>query len=151
MNRNVIQNTLSLLALSGITFFGGVAQADNARLSLNVGGCCMPVAGHWGVHPHPVSWHGGHHHHHVFDPRSVFEQRQQHQRQRIVQGIRSGELTPHEASHLRHELRENRHRERAYWADDGRLSADEWRRLNHEQNAASRNIWRQKHDYQYRY
>lgn len=75
---------------------------------------------------------------------------QAEQRERIHQGIRSGELTPREAARLQAEQREIEHLQRMYMAD-GRLGPHERRHLVAELDDASRHIWRQKHDAQDRY
>lgn len=153
MKRNVIHKALGVLALSSVTLFAGVAQADHARINLSFGDFCSPAVSHVGLHQHrsqplPAVWHDGSYRHDGFGPVSAIDRRQQHQR--IVAGIRSGELTPFEARQLRHEQREIRHMERRYLAD-GQVSRGEWQRLDREQDEASHNIWRQKHDYQSRY
>ena len=71
--------------------------------------------------------------------------RQHNQRERIQQGVRSGELTRRETGRLVEEQRDVRQLERAY-KSDGTLSGAERRDLQHEQNQASRAIYRQKHD-----
>lgn len=158
MNRNVISKTISVLALSTAALFVGAAHADSTRISLSFGNSGQPACSHGymdlrhvspGQH-HPVAWHDSRHHHDGFGPVSGIDRRQHLQQRRIVQGIRSGELTPFEARQLRQEQREIRHMERRYLAD-GRLSPAEWRRIDHELDQANRNIWRQKHDYQTRY
>jgi len=75
--------------------------------------------------------------------------RQQHQAHRIGQGVKSGELTRREARSLAGEQRDIRQLKRAY-KSDGSLTAAERRDLRHEQNQASRDIRRQKHDAQER-
>lgn len=77
------------------------------------------------------------------------EARQQHQQQRIGQGVRSGELTRGEANRLRHEQRDIRQEERRYMAD-GHLSRAERADLHRDQNRASRHIYNEKHDGQHR-
>jgi hypothetical protein len=79
------------------------------------------------------------------DPR--VNQRQQHQHQRIKQGVRSGELTRREAGSLAEQQRDVRQLERAY-KSDGELTRPERVDLHHEQNQASRDIYKQKHDAQ---
>jgi uncharacterized membrane protein YebE (DUF533 family) len=74
-------------------------------------------------------------------------QRQLNQQQRIHQGVRSGELTRGEARRLGGEQRQIRAEERAY-KSDGHLDRYERADLRHDQNAASRDIYRQKHDAQ---
>ncbi len=75
--------------------------------------------------------------------------RQHRQAHRIGQGIRSGELTRHETRSLVEQQRDVRQLERAY-KSDGKLTAAERRDLHHEQNQASRDIRRQRHDAQKR-
>lgn len=71
--------------------------------------------------------------------------RQHQQRERIQHGVRSGELTRREARGLAADQRDIRQLERAY-KSDGRLSATERVDLHREQNQASREIFREKHD-----
>lgn len=75
--------------------------------------------------------------------------RQHHQAARIRQGVRSNELTRHETRKLAEQQRDIRQLERAY-KSDGKLTGAERRDLHHEQNQASRDIYRQKHDAQQR-
>jgi hypothetical protein len=72
-------------------------------------------------------------------------QRQHNQRERIQQGVKSGELTRRETGRLAAEQRDIRQLERGY-KSDGTLTDAERRDLHHEQNQASRDIYRQKHD-----
>lgn len=81
----------------------------------------------------------------VRDPR--VNARQVNQQARIQQGVRSGELTRRETHKLREEQRDVRQLERAY-KSDGKLTGAERRDLHHEQNQASRDIYKQKHDAQ---
>ena len=74
-------------------------------------------------------------------------QRQHNQRERIQQGVKSGELTRRETGRLVEEQRDVRQLERAY-KSDGTLTGAERRDLQHEQNQASHDIYRQKHDEQ---
>jgi Skp family chaperone for outer membrane proteins len=76
-------------------------------------------------------------------------QRQHNQRERIQQGVKSGELTRRETGRLAEEQRDVRQLERAY-KSDGTLTGAERRDLHHEQNQASHGIYRQKHDDQER-
>ncbi len=78
------------------------------------------------------------------------DQRQQQQRERIAQGIRSGELTRAEAHRLMAEQREIRREERAYRAD-GVLTHAERAELHRELNDASRHIYNETHDAQRRF
>jgi hypothetical protein len=72
-------------------------------------------------------------------------QRQHHQHDRIAQGVRSGSLTQDEAKGLREEQRSIRHEERQY-KSDGALTRDERKDLHQDLNAASRNVYNEKHD-----
>ena len=76
--------------------------------------------------------------------------RQAYQHARIVQGIASGELTAREARRLGAEQRGIAAEERFY-KRDGRLSAWERADLHHDLNVASRDIYREKHDAQFRW
>jgi Skp family chaperone for outer membrane proteins len=73
--------------------------------------------------------------------------RQHNQRERIQQGVQSGELTRRETRNVAEEQRDVRQLERAY-KSDGTLTGAERRDLHHEQNQASRDIYQQKHDAQ---
>ncbi len=75
--------------------------------------------------------------------------RQHNQHDRIAQGVRSGELTRDEAKGLRAEQRSIRQEERQY-KSDGILTKDERKDLHQDLNAASRNIYNEKHDAQAR-
>jgi len=66
---------------------------------------------------------------------------------RIRQGIRSGELTRHEARRLEAEQARIRVDERFYRAD-GKITPRERERLHKELRHASHDIYRQKHDHQ---
>jgi hypothetical protein len=74
-------------------------------------------------------------------------QRRENQQDRIAQGIRSGSLSPKEASHLErkeqhlnHEIAADRH------AHDGHLTGAEKAKIDHQQNKASHAIYHDKHN-----
>jgi hypothetical protein len=74
-------------------------------------------------------------------------ERQAHQQERIANGVRSGQLTPHETGHIeRQEGRINQqvHNDRA--ANGGHLTGQERAQVNREQNHVSREIQRDKHN-----
>jgi YXWGXW repeat-containing protein len=78
---------------------------------------------------------------------SRVNQREGNQQARIGQGVRSGQLTPGETSHLEnkeaainHEVRSDRA------ANGGHLTQQERNQVNHQQNAVSRDIDRDKHN-----
>ena len=75
------------------------------------------------------------------------QQRDVNQQQRIEQGLQSGQLSTREAGRLE---REQQHVDRmeAHDLKDGHVSAAEQRRLDQAQNAASADIYKQKHDAQ---
>jgi hypothetical protein len=75
------------------------------------------------------------------------QQRDVNQQQRIEQGLKSGELSTKEAGRLE---REQQHVDRMEARDlkDGHVSAAEQLRLDKAQNAASADIYKQKHDVQ---
>lgn len=76
--------------------------------------------------------------------------REHRQARRIVEGVRSGELTRREAARLGAEQAHVRAEERRYRRDDGRLGPWERMDLRRDMNRASRDIHRQKHDAQAR-
>jgi hypothetical protein len=75
------------------------------------------------------------------------QQRDVNQQQRIEQGLQSGQLNTREAGRLE---REQQHVDRmeAHDLKDGHMSAGEQLRLDKAQNAASADIYKQKHDTQ---
>jgi hypothetical protein len=75
----------------------------------------------------------------------VVNARQANQRARIGEGVRSGELTRDERKELVQEQHQIRQEERAY-KSDGVLTRDERKNLRQDQNAASKNIYEEKHD-----
>jgi len=77
----------------------------------------------------------------------VVTERQENQKARIAEGVKSGELTKRETAKLRAEQRAIRAEKRMAKAD-GVVTAEERAKLRHDQNRASRNIHKQKHDAQ---
>jgi hypothetical protein len=75
------------------------------------------------------------------------QQRDVNQQTRIEQGLKSGELSTKEAARLEHE---QQHIDRMEARDlkDGHMTAGEQLRLDKAQNAASADIYKQKHDAQ---
>jgi len=80
-------------------------------------------------------------------PAEKDQQRDVNQQQRIEQGLQSGQLNTKEAGRLE---REQQHVDRMEARDlkDGHMSAGEQLRLDKAQNAASADIYKQKHDAQ---
>jgi hypothetical protein len=74
-----------------------------------------------------------------------FTWREKRQQAPICQGVRSEEVTSREFRHLEWEQASIEAHRRMAWSD-GTLSPWEARRLIREQNHASRDIWRTKHN-----
>jgi hypothetical protein len=78
---------------------------------------------------------------------AVVRDRKFDQQGRIAQGVRSGQLTPRETSHLEHQERAINHEERAMRAqDNGHLTRGDRAVLQRQQNQESRRIYRDKHN-----
>ena len=80
-------------------------------------------------------------------PAEKDQQRDVNQETRIEQGLKSGQLSTKEAGHLE---REQQHVDKmeAHDLKDGHMSAAEQLRLDKAQNAASADVYKQKHDAQ---
>jgi hypothetical protein len=73
--------------------------------------------------------------------------REANQQARIAQGVKSGQLTPGETSHLENKeahISNEVHNDRA--ANGGKLTPQEKAQVNHQQNAASKQIYNDKHN-----
>ena len=80
-------------------------------------------------------------------PPGTAGQRKANQQARIAQGVKSGELTPHETSNL--EAREasvNKEERKMRAADGGKLTAADRAALNNRQNKISNSIYKDKHN-----
>jgi hypothetical protein len=75
--------------------------------------------------------------------------RQVNQQARIKEGVKSGELTKKEAGRLERQQKEIA-KDKRKAKSDGVVTPEERAKLHHEQNKASRKIYRQKHDGQKR-
>ena len=74
-------------------------------------------------------------------------QRRENQQDRIAQGIKSGQLTAGETAKLEKQQQGiNKQVAADRKANGGTLTASEKKQVNHEQNQASRNIYRKKHN-----
>ena len=79
-------------------------------------------------------------------PKSPGVDRREHrQKQRIKEGVRSGQLTHEEAKGLRAQQREIRAKERDM-KSDGVLTPQERQELHQDLNESSKNIFQEKHD-----
>lgn len=76
---------------------------------------------------------------------SPYARRQHQQIQRIVKGVRCGEVSGSEYRYLGNEQRRI-HRQRRHFLADGRLSRGERRRLHRMQNRAGGDIYRARHN-----
>jgi len=75
------------------------------------------------------------------------QKREQNQEKRIQQGVQSGQLTPAEAGKLEAQQAKIKQDEERMKAD-GKLTKAERRKLKREQDQASKNIYRKKHNEQ---
>lgn len=74
-------------------------------------------------------------------------QRKENQQDRIAQGVHSGQLTPGETARLGQQERGINREEHGMRAqDNGRLTAQDRRTINRQQNRESRRIYRDKHN-----
>src|SRR5437879_10390737 len=74
-------------------------------------------------------------------------QRRENQQDRIAQGIKSGQLTAGETAKLENQQKGiNKEVAADRKANGGKLNASEKKQINKEQNAASKNIYRKKHN-----
>jgi len=80
-------------------------------------------------------------------PPPTINQRKVDQQDRIAQGVKSGELTAGETSHLEHqEAGINKEESGMKAQDNGHLTAQDRKTINHQQNQESRRIYRDKHN-----
>src|SRR5580704_13420907 len=118
--KNTISKSLLVLAVGGLMSVGAaVAQDANA----------------------PVQQDPGH-------PRvNEVDQRQANQQDRIGQGLQSGSLTAGEAEHLeKNEAKIQQQKNADMAAHGGHLTKSEQNQINREQNAQSRQIYKDKHN-----
>lgn len=77
----------------------------------------------------------------------TIQERKENQQDRIAQGVKSGELTPHETANLEHkEANLNREERNMRATDGGKLTGADKAKLTRQQNKLSRNIYRDKHN-----
>jgi hypothetical protein len=82
------------------------------------------------------------------NPNNSINERQQNQRERIRQGVQSGELTPVEAARLRRQDAQIRLNEARARQSGGEFTPQERARIQRQLNRESRRIYRQKNDAQ---
>ena len=74
-------------------------------------------------------------------------QRKENQQDRIAQGVKSGQLTPGETGKLEHQEAGINKEERGMRAEDnGRLTTQDRKTLNQQQNVESKRIYKDKHN-----
>ena len=79
------------------------------------------------------------------------DQRQANQQDRIAEGVKSGQLTPHETARLeRKEGQIHREVRRDRAANGGKLTPGERAKVNRQENRTSRQIYRAKHNDKHR-
>jgi phage/plasmid-associated DNA primase len=85
------------------------------------------------------------------DPKTVAGQRAENQQDRIANGVRSGQLTPGEASRLENQQSRMRNEARNMRQENGgTLSQQDRERLHHQQRVESHRIYRAKHNGRHR-
>jgi len=137
-----IAKTLAIASLSALSLMAGSSQANdwghfertNAPYFPDHHGFDRPGFDHRGpdVFQRPEAGYN-------------IDARQQHQMEQIMRGLRSGELSRHEARYLIREQKEIEQMQRHYLAD-GRLNHDEWLQLDRRLEHAARDIHTEKHD-----
>jgi len=81
------------------------------------------------------------------DPKSEVGKRAENQQDRIAQGIKSGQLTAGETAHLeKNEANINNEVRNDRAANGGKLTAQQKKQVNRQQNRESRQIYRDKHN-----
>jgi hypothetical protein len=77
----------------------------------------------------------------------TIHERKENQQDRIAQGVKSGQLTPHETANLeRKEAAINRETRRDRAANGGKLTPSEKAKVTSQQNKLSKQIYRDKHN-----
>lgn len=80
-------------------------------------------------------------------PPPTINQRKENQQDRIGQGVKSGQLTAGETSHLEHQEAAINHEEHTMRAqDNGHLTKADRSLINKQQNQESKRIYRDKHN-----
>jgi hypothetical protein len=80
----------------------------------------------------------------------VIRERQQHQQERISEGVKSGQLTKKEAMKLEAEQAKIQRKKRRYKKSGGTLTPQEKADIMSDQDKASKHIYKEKHDAQTR-
>lgn len=144
MKNNRIVKTLAIAAVSGLSLFSGASQAEGW--------------GHFERTYAPNPYLQPETQHPIFrgrfadnQPQASFDidARQQEQMEKIMQGLRTGALSRHEAEKLMRDQKEIEQLQREYLSDR-RLSRNEWTELDRLLDRAERDIRAEKHDRNWR-
>ena len=77
----------------------------------------------------------------------TIQERKENQQDRIAQGVKSGQLTAGETAHLeKNQARINKETRNDRAANGGKLTTQEKKQINRQQNRQSRKIYRDKHN-----
>lgn len=129
-----IVKTLAIAALSSLTLMAGASQANDRGHYERTNFPDRPGFDHRG--PDDFQHHAAGY---------SIDARQQRQMDRIMHGLRSGDLSRHEARDLMREQREIERMQRHYLAD-GHLTRGEWLQLDHRLDRAAHDIRAEKRD-----
>jgi len=133
--------TLAIAALSTLTLMAGPSQANGWGHYERVNAPAFPDRPGYD-HRGPDAFQN---HEAGYNAGSNIDARQQRQMERIMHGLRSGEISRHEARDLIREQREIEQMQRHYLADR-RLSRDEWQQLDRRLDRAAQDIRAEKRD-----
>ena len=152
VNRTVIVNNTTVNRTSfnggpgGLTARANAQEMAAARES-HVQATSMQVSHEHTASLNRANFASENHGHPATPVMSRVNAREANQQARIGQGVRSGQLTPGETSHLENKeagINREVHNDRA--ANGGHLTQQERAQVNHQQNAVSRDINRDKHN-----
>ncbi len=138
--------TLAIAAISTLTLMTGNSQADDRGHYERANAPYLPERSSF---DRPEFDHRGPGAFQQPDASYDIDARQQQQMERIMQGLRSGQLTRHEARNLMWEQKRIEQLQREYLAYN-RLNRDEWLDLDRRLDRASLNIRAEKHDVDWR-
>jgi hypothetical protein len=136
-----IAKTLAITTLSALSLIAGVSQANDWGHYERANAPYFPDRPGFNLRGPNASQH--------FESGYNIDARQHQQMEQIMHGLRSGELSRHEARDLIREQNEIEQMQRHYLAD-GRISRDEWLQLDHHLDQAARDIHAEKHDRNWR-
>lgn len=136
-----IAKTLAIAALSALSLIAGASQANDWGHYERANAPYFPDRPGFDHRGPNAFLHG--------ESGYNIDTRQHQQVEQIMRGLRSGELSRHEARDLIREQKEIEQLQRHYLAD-GRISRDEWLLLDRRLDQAARDIHAEKHDRNWR-